>query len=272
LLPYNDGGFYYHANVFEKIFKYNKIKTVFEVGSWFGKSTRHFAGLIESSGKVYAIDHWMGSPEHNIQSSQYQKIYEQFLSNVIHKKLEDKIVPVKLSSQIAAIKLGKLNHKPDLIYIDASHDFENVYNDLKAWYPFVRKKGILCGDDLSWEGVRKAVILFALENNLILTEISHHFEENVGAHIWFLESDNNRINNLNLITSLFKTSDQYNFNTCWYIKLLKKSRFTNNQIAKVVNFIIRVNYKIRVRKVFYPHRPITKIINLMSKLKLFLER
>jgi len=58
-----------------------------------------------------------------------------------------------------------LNVQPDLIYIDASHDEENVFADLCAWYPFVEKRGILCGDDWGDAGVQyfvaKAVKRFA---------------------------------------------------------------------------------------------------------------
>ena len=43
-----------------------------------------------------------------------------------------------------------LKVKPDLIYIDATHDFTNVMHDLIIWYPFVKGHGVLCGDDYYW--------------------------------------------------------------------------------------------------------------------------
>lgn len=35
----------------------------------------------------------------------------------------------------------------DFVYLDASHDYDNVYSDLGAWYPKIRSGGLLMGDD-----------------------------------------------------------------------------------------------------------------------------
>lgn len=51
----------------------------------------------------------------------------------------------------------------DLIFLDASHSYEAVTTDLKAWLPKVARFGILAGHDYSllWPGVCKAVHEFA---------------------------------------------------------------------------------------------------------------
>ncbi len=56
----------------------------------------------------------------------------------------------------------------DFIYIDADHDYLPVLNDIKLYYPKLKKGGIISGDDFSAEynGVAKAVLEFASENNL----------------------------------------------------------------------------------------------------------
>ncbi len=63
---------------------------------------------------------------------------------------------------------------PDLIYIDASHETEAVYQDLTLWFPHVEGRGILCGDDWNWPSVRKAVEQFATEHHLTI-ESSDNF-------------------------------------------------------------------------------------------------
>jgi predicted O-methyltransferase YrrM len=54
----------------------------------------------------------------------------------------------------------------DFVFIDASHTYENVLQDIKAWLPKVKKGGIISGHDYfdydqvkegSYPGVRKAV-------------------------------------------------------------------------------------------------------------------
>lgn len=53
-----------------------------------------------------------------------------------------------------------------LIYIDAGHETENVYQDILAWYPHLVSGGVLCGDDWMWESVREGVIRAADVLNL----------------------------------------------------------------------------------------------------------
>lgn len=106
--------------------------------------------------KLYAVDTWLGSVEH--QDTKYREklpsLYAQFLSNVIHAGLQEKIEPVRLDSLAAA---KELSVKADLIFIDAAHDTESVYKDIMAWYPHLKEGGVICGDDWTWASVRLAV-------------------------------------------------------------------------------------------------------------------
>jgi len=179
LLPFDPEyeGEYGHAKVFSKLFSRNKVEVVIEVGSWLGKSTRYLATKVPENGKVYAVDHWLGSEEHQPGERNYTPLiyhlYQQFLSNVIHEGLTHKIIPVRMSSLEGAKYLSDI--KPDLIYIDASHTTENVLADLRAWYPYVKNRGVLCGDDWTWPPVAAAVKQFAQEENLVLEVPSHNF-------------------------------------------------------------------------------------------------
>lgn len=168
LVPFNSHGFYSNAGRIENMFKANNPKIVIEVGCWIGESTRHMASLLPADGVVYAVDHWLGSEEHQPGQIFWYPfvpyLYEQFLSNVIHAQLTDKIIPVRMTSLEASKYLSDVS--PDIIYIDASHDFDAVYSDLQAWYPFVKGHGILCGDDWGTSGVQQAVIKFAEEQGL----------------------------------------------------------------------------------------------------------
>ena len=173
LLPFDPHGWFENQKPMEQAINNNYVKVVIEVGSWLGKSTRYIASLLPLEGKVYAVDHWKGSAENQSGETGWHRalpyLYQQFLSNIIHAGLANKIIPIKMASVEAA---NVLCHPPynvtaDLIYIDASHDTDSVYADLCAWYPYVQGHGILCGDD--WESspnVRTAVTRFAIERGL----------------------------------------------------------------------------------------------------------
>lgn len=45
----------------------------------------------------------------------------------------------------------------DFVYIDACHNYENVREDIIAWYPKVKPGGVLGGHDYDWDGVQRAV-------------------------------------------------------------------------------------------------------------------
>jgi hypothetical protein len=59
----------------------------------------------------------------------------------------------------------------DFIYIDGDHSYEAVINDLYAYYPKLKKFGVLCGDDYghpSGLGVIEAVQVFSNEKQLLV--------------------------------------------------------------------------------------------------------
>lgn len=182
-LPYNPQGWYINGSSMEWLIRRGNVKVVIEVGSWLGLSTRHIAKTIPEGGLVYAVDHWQGSPNEDNSAFDIPNLYRQFLSNVIHENLCHKIIPVKMPSHEAA---RILDVKPDLIYIDATHEFTSVFVDLALWFPFVKGHGVLCGDDYFWNHdaakgggpVKRAVDTFARENNLIVHD---------DGWLWYLE-------------------------------------------------------------------------------------
>lgn len=179
VLPFNPHSLYRNEMMMTSLIKEYDVKIIVELGSWVGASTRHFAREISPHGKVYAVDHWLGSTEH--ESRIFRKLlptlYQQFLSNVIHEELTDQIIPIKMPTHEASQWFKIFRIVPDMIYVDASHDEDSVYQDLSDWFPLVCGHGIMCGDDWDWPGVNKAVSRFASENNLVI--------ENDGL-LWYL--------------------------------------------------------------------------------------
>lgn len=69
----------------------------------------------------------------------------------------------------------------DFVFIDAEHTYEACREDMRLWYPKVRRGGLLCGHDYTMAGVNRAVNEFAGQYGY---EIKH-----VGgtADVWFME-------------------------------------------------------------------------------------
>ncbi len=184
LRPFNGHGFYNNTGQMSRLFAQYKPKVVVEVGCWMGASTMHMASMLPKDGKLYAVDHWLGSEEHQDGGAAWSPhlpyIYEQFLSNIIHTQFTHIVVPMRMTSLEASKKLTDLS--ADFIFIDASHDFDSVYADLTAWFPKVKGHGLLCGDDWGYPPICEAVMQFAEENNLDV--------EAPGDYMWVLHERN----------------------------------------------------------------------------------
>lgn len=188
LLPYDCQGWHGRHPIFQELISKVKPKLIIEVGTWKGQSAINMAKIIkknELNCKIYCVDTWLGAlefwdiykhtKERNLNlKNGYPQIYYQFLSNVLHENLQDLIIPFPNTSSIASKYFKNNNIKADLIYIDASHEEEDVYMDIKNYIKLLNPGGIIFGDD--WKGgaangVKAAVSRFARENNssLIVT-------------------------------------------------------------------------------------------------------
>ncbi len=180
VLPFDSTGFFgkRQADGLSYLIARYKPKIVVEIGSYLGASTRFIAKLLPESGRVYAVDHWMGSDEWkdkpNFKEMQ-SLFYQKFLSNVIHEKLWHKIIPMRMHS-LEAAKIIAVT--PDFVFIDGAHDYQSVYNDICAWSKRVSPNGVLCGDDYNWgrgDSVKRAVNKFAEEHALEVKLFHNYF-------------------------------------------------------------------------------------------------
>lgn len=135
-------------------------KLIVEVGSWMGRSTR--AIVDNTDGYVYAVDTWNGSDElvhrEKLANKSADWLYDQFCYNMADATHE--VHAYRTTSLQAAKEFYLLDHpKFDMIFLDASHDYENVKADILAWKPLLAENGLLCGHDYSpyWPGVIRAV-------------------------------------------------------------------------------------------------------------------
>lgn len=147
-------------NLYSKVVKtFNSGSKFVEVGSWKGRSSLFMATEIANSGKeidFYCVDTWEGSIEHKYYT-ELQDLYSIFLNNM--KPVEKYYHHLKTSSLKAVNYFD--DQSLDFVFIDASHEYEDVKNDILAWLPKIKKGGILAGhdyyEDSTFGGVSKAV-------------------------------------------------------------------------------------------------------------------
>jgi hypothetical protein len=147
--------------------------TFVEVGTWLGQSLAFLGVETINSNKnidLYSVDTWAGSIEHaDMDVIKNNSLYEDFLNNIA--PIKDRINVIRSTSLEASEKFD--NESIDFLFLDASHEYEDVINDLHAWYPKIKKGAIFAGHDYDWSGVSRAVAEFCALKNLIPKPVSN---------------------------------------------------------------------------------------------------
>ena len=166
-MEFNDGGWSSEHEVFEKYIREFRPKLIVEVGTWFGGSARTMTKHCIEAGiedfEVVCIDTFLGSFEHWDRSSATMNFvngrpsnYEQFISNTIHKGYQKYITPFPVDSVNGYHVLKNMMARPDLVYIDAGHDYASALADYRNYADILRDGGVLIGDDWFHQPIKDA--------------------------------------------------------------------------------------------------------------------
>ena len=139
-----------------------------EIGVCKGIFSEHI--LTHWPGTLLCIDPWM-SYEGYGESQAHENNYLETIQRLAPFKDRARI---RRQTSLEAIR-EVIDDSLDFCYIDANHSYEAVRDDLNAWYPKVKRGGILCGDDYTPSpemkfgnglvyGVTRAVNEFALQH------------------------------------------------------------------------------------------------------------
>lgn len=161
---------------------------IVEVGSWKGRSAAFMAvEIINSNKKIKfdCVDTWKGSIEHETYDViTEEKLYDVFLSNI--EPVKHIINPIRMTS-IESSKLYKDNSL-DFVFIDASHEYEDVKADILSWLPKVKIGGILAGHDYNtFEGVNRSVNEIFNINDLEISEYCYIYKKQTMEKFYNIE-------------------------------------------------------------------------------------
>lgn len=165
---------------------------ILEVGSWAGASTITWAKAIKDlglSGSIHCVDVW--EPYFDLKANDaeiYQQmneaadngqIFAEFQRNIAAAGVDDIVIFTKGRSREILPSLAAASYQ--IVFLDASHLYPDIYNDLVEAKRLVANQGIVCGDDfeLSVGDVDAAAHKHALSSNFDFfqeptTGISYH--------------------------------------------------------------------------------------------------
>jgi hypothetical protein len=89
----------------------------------------------------------------------YPTVFYTFAKNMKVLGHDDLVAPFPISSQQAVEVLHHYKIRADLIYVDASHEYRPVKDDMDQFWTVLKPGGSMIGDDyhLNWPGVIQAV-------------------------------------------------------------------------------------------------------------------
>lgn len=124
-----------------------------EVGTATGNTTRHILDNCPSLDDLIVVDTWAPIPEATNElwrGNNMKELFNRKMVNQAHRITIHEGLSWEMADKVADQSL-------DFVFVDASHDYESFKKDLSAWWPKVKHMGLLCGHDLHFEGVKKAL-------------------------------------------------------------------------------------------------------------------
>jgi len=163
---------------------------VLEMGSFEGGSALVWAEILKerSPGSVLVcMDPWSGDVNMwewkqkwlSLLSWGMPGLYSQFMSNIIEKGHDDVVIPMQVTSVVGMkffirmIQNGEWKIRPEVVYLDSAHEYEETLTELRIVFDLLPPGGIVAGDDYNkdngsspWPGLVKAIREFATRDDV----------------------------------------------------------------------------------------------------------
>ena len=143
--------------LFQGLIKFNRYKTIVEIGVFRGYSTRYLCEAAQvTGGIVYGFDFW------GVEKFTKQKGYSQEAVSSYLKKCKIKNFKlIQIDTKMEAFKQIIKEKCPviDFAFIDGWHSYEGIKNDFDVVYPLLAETGMIAfHDTLKVDGCREFIM------------------------------------------------------------------------------------------------------------------
>lgn len=132
-----------------KLLKAAKVRTVLEVGVWRGDFAKHLLQECESIEKYYMIDPWANLPDWNKPCNTTPEVFEDAYKEVVQKTAFASSKVVILRGRTKEVIGSIPDESLDFAYIDGDHTLRGITIDLIKVLPKVKEGGLIGGDDFA---------------------------------------------------------------------------------------------------------------------------
>ena len=142
----------------EMVSRFPTGSTFVELGAYKGKSISFLTVEVINSKKdinIFCVDSWDNKvfSDAGWGEGLGDAAYNTFIKNI--EPVKDKINYIKSVSWKASEQFE--DKSVDFVFVDASHDYEDVVKDLEMWIPKIKDGGVLAGHDYFHKPIRDAV-------------------------------------------------------------------------------------------------------------------
>ena len=158
-------------------YKFSKKLNLLEIGSFEGRSSIFFlkyfkTELLIDDINLTCVDTWKGSHEELHKNINFDIVEKNFDNNI---KLYSDNVHKHKSTSRDFFKLKNLKEY-DFIFIDGSHEFDDVLSDANSSFQLLKKDGFMLFDDFNWFHYKDVKLNPAYAINIFLKENKKNLE------------------------------------------------------------------------------------------------
>jgi len=174
-----------HVAVFKQLLAPHRTGLYLELGTWTGMGSTKFVADNYPEVTMICIDTFEGSEEHHrieAYKSIAANLWDHFCANRWHSR--KRLFPIRTDTISGLRAVWNIGLKPDVIYIDAAHDAESVYQDLRMTLECF-PEAVIMGDDFLLEGEGHPGVRLGIEKAIAEGLVAPH-ELKHNHRVWYL--------------------------------------------------------------------------------------